>query len=203
MTEKDDLQDLWQSHAATTQDLTVPNFSLMEDMTAPVQSAAELKWLNIIALLFVMLRVLVEFQRVRSTPEFTACCVAIISAVLGVILLLRQRRQTIVTGGHDCSVEEFRLRTAQEYARQTRSFRRSFVPALILSWAALLSSESLRSYNEHGASRRPHPAGSPGACDTTRHPLSTSHGRARCPANPARILIFPSYVSYSVLAFTP
>jgi hypothetical protein len=152
MTEKDELQDLWQSHVATAHDLTVPNFSLMEDMTAPVQSAAELKWLNIMALLFVMLRVLVEFQRVRSTPEFVACCVAIIFAVVGVVLLLRQRRRAIVTGGHDCSVEEFRIRTAQEYERQTRSFRRSFVPALLLSWAALLSSESLRSYDEHGTS---------------------------------------------------
>ena len=149
MRDKDDLQDLWQSHVASWPNRAVPDFSLLEDMTAPVQSPAELKWLNVAALAFAIVRVVVELQRIRSTPELIACSVALLFAVVGLVLLLRQTAP-IAAAGHDCSVEEFRTQIASQYDRQARSFRRSFIPALLLTWASLLVSEALRDYVEKG-----------------------------------------------------
>lgn len=131
MTERDDLQELWQSQEATAIKPSEPHFDLLEDLGGPVRSAVEIKWWSVVALVLVMGRSVLQLYRSHSTPELAACVAAIACACMGILLVVRQTSRPL-TDEQDLSVEEFRTAVAREYERQTRNFRRSFVPALML-----------------------------------------------------------------------
>ena len=151
MNGKDEFQELWQSHVPQADELRVPNFGLLEDLTASITFPASqhMKWSAIATFFYPFYNAIRQLRFATSAGEEVACWLSIAASVVGFVFLLRKRSAPI-QAAHEQTVEEFRACLAREYERQTMSLRWPFVVSWSLACGLLLVAENGRSVRQQG-----------------------------------------------------